>query len=187
MISGRPESDVQVLLLEDNAADADLIRESLRKAGIAAIVRQVGHREDYVEALDARRPDVVLADRAVPELRGAEALRIARERYPDLPVIFVSGPMGDELASEVIKEGATDYVPKPQLARLGPAIRRVLEERAHDQQRERAEQQLRFIADALPSLISYIDTQWRYVFVNEAYNRWFGLAPPEIVGRRVWE
>src|SRR6185503_11854214 len=117
MIAGRSDPDVQVLLLEDNAADADLIRESLRKAGIEVMVRQVAHREGYVEALDALRPDLVLADRAVSELEGAEALRLARERYPDLPFIFVSDPEGDEI--EAIQEGASNVVLKDDLPRLG--------------------------------------------------------------------
>jgi PAS domain S-box-containing protein len=188
MIAGRPDRDFQVLLLEDDAAEADLIRESLRKAGIDTIIRQVSQREGYVEALDAGRPDLVLADQAVPELSGEEALRIARERYPDLPFIFVAEPPGDDdTGAEEINGGATDYVLKPQLARLGPAVRRVLEEKSHDQQRERAEHQLRFIADALPSLLSAVDSQWRYVFVNQSYQRWFGLSTDEILGRRVWE
>jgi PAS domain S-box-containing protein len=194
MIAGRPDRDVQILLLKDTPADADLIREALQEAGVAAVIRQVSHREGYVAALDARRPDLILADHALPAFRGLEALKLARERYPGIPFIMFSGAIEEEPAVEAIKEGATDYIPKDNLTRLGTSVRRALAEALNlgpqtcaEESQRAAEHQLRLLADGLPSLISYVDPEWRYVFANAAYRHWFGLSPAELVGKRVWE
>lgn len=187
MIAGRSDYDVQVLLLEDIDSDADLIREALQQSGIAAEVRQVDRRDRYVAELEARRPDLVLADHSLSAFRGVEALHLARQRYPDVPFIFVSGGFGEERAVESMKEGATDYVLKDQLGRLGPVVRRALDEATRRRDQERAEHQLRLLADRLPSLISYIDPDSKYQFANEAYRRWFGLKPGELTGKRIWE
>ncbi|HXU10579.1 MAG TPA: ATP-binding protein [Candidatus Binatia bacterium] len=187
MIAGRPDTDVQVLLLEDIDSDAELIREALQRSGIDVDVRQVDRRDSYVQALDARRPDVVLADHSVSTFRGIDALHLARERYPDVPFIFVSGAYGEQRVIESMKEGATDYVLKDHLVRLGPAVRRALDEAAHRRNQEQAEHRLRLLANGLPALISYIDPEWRYQFANEAYRHWFGTAPEELRGKRIWD
>jgi PAS domain S-box-containing protein len=119
--------------------------------------------------------------------RGIDALHLARERYPDVPFIFVSGGYGEERVVESMKEGATDYVLKDHLGRLGPVVRRALEEATHRRDQERAEHQLRLLADRLPWVISYVDPQSRYQFVNESYHRWFGLTTGEMIGRPIWE
>ena len=187
MIAGRPDHNVQVLLLEDIDSDAELIRMALQQSGIAARVRQVDRRDRYVQELETKRPDLVLADHSLSAFRGTEALRLARERYPDVPFIFVSGGYGEERAVESMKEGATDYVLKDHLTRLGPIVRRALDEVTHRREQERAEHHLRLLADRLPSLISYVDLESRYQFTNEAYRRWFGLAPADLKGKKIWE
>src|SRR6185503_4018406 len=162
-------------------------REALQRSGIDVDVRQVDRRDSYVQALDARRPDVVLADHSVSTFRGIDALHLARERYPDVPFIFVSGAYGEQRVIESMKEGATDYVLKDHLVRLGPAVRRALDEAAHRRNQEQAEHRLRLRANGLPALISYIDPEWRYQFANEAYRHWFGYAPEELRGKRIWD
>src|SRR5262249_55371663 len=134
------ESPVQILLLEDVPADADLVQQALRSAGVSADIRLVDQRDEYLRALDQLRPDIILADHALPEFKNADALQLARERYPDVPFIFVSGAVGEELAVEAIKEGATDYVLKDHLLRLGPAVRRALGESNERRERLRSEE-----------------------------------------------
>src|SRR5262245_63559527 len=102
MIAGRsdPKAEVQVLLLENTECEAQRVQAALRKSGICAVIRRALDREQYLEALDARRPDVVLANSSTPAFRGTEALELARDRYPDLPFIFLSGSKGESLAVE---------------------------------------------------------------------------------------
>src|SRR5205823_2381032 len=100
-------------------------------------------REAFVAALERKRFDLILSDFALPTFDGFSALAIARELAPDLPFIFVSGAMGEDRAVESLRSGATDYVLKQRLTRLGPAVVRALREASERRARERAETQLR--------------------------------------------
>ncbi len=122
-----PQS-LQILHLEDNPYDAELIRESLRSEGLNCTVTCVDNRQDYVAALTASSPDVILADYALPTFDGQSALQIAQEICPLVPFIFVSGAIGEDKAIESLKAGATDYVFKHRLSGLAPAVRRALRE-----------------------------------------------------------
>src|SRR2546426_545536 len=94
---------IRVLLLEDVAADADLVQQALEQSGLAALIQQVDRRDDYVKALEEGRPDVILADRTLSTIRDTDALQMARDHHPDVPFIFVSGAVGEERAVEAIK------------------------------------------------------------------------------------
>jgi PAS domain S-box-containing protein len=183
MITRRPSPEIQILLLEDVPADADLVRQAIQNARIPARIRLVDRKDEYVNALEALRPDIILADHALPSFRSAEALKLARRVYPDVPFIFVSGAVGEELAVEAVREGATDYVLKDHLIRLGPAVRRALEEASHRREKARTEEALRLIvANALDAVImmdsSGIVSAW-----NPQSERIFGWRSDEAVGR----
>jgi DNA-binding NtrC family response regulator len=128
----QPQADmpqpVRLLLLEDNAADAELAQRLLGRAGLRLTTIVVETRAAFVEQLAAFGPDIILSDFALPGFSGAAALEIAQDRYPDIPVIIWSGVLGDEAAVELIKHGATDYILKDRPARLPSAIRRALAE-----------------------------------------------------------
>lgn len=119
---------VRILILEDEVWDAQLAQRLLTDAGLAFVAVVVETRASFVEQMAATRPDLILADYHLPGFSGAEALQIAQERYPDIPVIIWSGVLGDEAAVELIKQGATDYVLKDRPARLPSAIVRALAE-----------------------------------------------------------
>ena len=119
---------VRILILEDEAWDAQLAQRLLTDAGLAFAAVVVETRASFVEQVAAIRPDLILADYHLPGFSGAEALKIAQERYPDIPVIIWSGVLGDEAAVELIKQGATDYVLKDRPARLPSAVIRALAE-----------------------------------------------------------
>jgi len=116
------------LYLEDNPADVELSRAILEKEGLKYEMTVVDTREDYVAALEAGGYDLILADYHLPTFDGMRALEIAREKFSWLPFIFVSGMMGEEIATESLKHGATDYVLKERLARLPGSMRRALVE-----------------------------------------------------------
>src|SRR5215468_473855 len=122
------KSSICILYLEDNPVDVELSRALLEKDGLKYEMKVVDTREDYVTALEAGGYDLILADYQLPSFDGMAALEIAREKYSWLPFIFVSGAMGEEIATESLKRGATDYVLKERLARLPGSMRRALVE-----------------------------------------------------------
>ena len=117
---------VRLLIVEDDAADAELAQRLLAKACLDLTAVVVETRAAFEEQLAGFRPDVILSDFALPGFSGAVALEIAQERQPDVPFIIWSGVLGDEAAVELIKHGATDYILKDRPARLPSAIRRAL-------------------------------------------------------------
>lgn len=156
----RPEPagprELRILLLEDNAPHAELVEHFLRDSGMKFRVTRVETREAYLEQLEHHAPDMILSDYALPSFDGYAALAIAKEKVPNIPFIFVTGTMGEEVAIETLKNGATDYVLKTRLARLGPAVQRALRETADRHERQRAEEKLRRSLDQLRALTSYL-------------------------------
>src|SRR5213079_2571464 len=132
-----------ILMLEDDAADAELTTFALRKGGLNFSVCRVQTRDDYVYELENDPPELILSDYSLPGFDGHAALELARERCPETPFIFVTGTMGEEVAIETLKSGATDYVLKTRLSRLIPAVHRALREMHERSERRRAEEQLR--------------------------------------------
>src|SRR5262245_18827545 len=119
---------IRVLHLEDDPADAHLVREHLRRSGLDALISVVASREAFDAALAGGGFDVVLCDYHLPRFDGLSALNLARARAGQIPFILVTGALGDERAVELLRSGATDFVLKDRLARLAPAIERALSE-----------------------------------------------------------
>lgn len=136
---------VRILLLEDNALDADLIRERLLLGGIPNRMDRVSRREAFTQALQASGYDLILADHRLPSFDGLTALQIAHELAPETPFIFVSGTLGEEIAIDALKRGATDYVVKHRLQRLPSAVERALAEARERAERRKAEAQQRLL------------------------------------------
>jgi signal transduction histidine kinase/CheY-like chemotaxis protein len=134
---------LRILLLEDSAADAQLTQDILAADGLLCDVVLVQTRAEFVTALDDRRLNLILADYRLPSFDGISALELAVAARPDLPFIFVSGTLGEEVAIEALKIGATDYVLKTRLSRLVPAVQRAMREAAERAERKKAEQALR--------------------------------------------
>jgi signal transduction histidine kinase len=151
-----PARDLRILLLEDNAPHAELVEHFLRDSGLSFHLSRVETREAYLEALEQQPPDMILSDYALPSFDGYTALALAKEKVPNIPFIFVTGTMGEEVAIETLKSGATDYVLKTRLARLGPAVQRALRESADRRERQRAEDKLRRSLDQLRALTTYL-------------------------------
>jgi PAS domain S-box-containing protein len=130
---------LRILHLEDNPHDAELIQAALESEGIVSHVARVETRADFIASLEQGGFDVILADYTLPSFDGLSALNIALEKYPDVPFIFVSGTLGEEVAIEALKIGATDYLLKERLSRLGPSVHRALREARERDERRRAE------------------------------------------------
>ncbi len=129
---------IRALLLEDVPADADLIAHELRKADPHARVRRVTGREDFEGALRDFAPNVVISDHNLPQFSGRDALELVRRVAHGLPFILVTGSLNEETAVEYMKAGATDYLLKDRITRLGPAVLAVLEQKRGREKQERA-------------------------------------------------
>jgi PAS domain S-box-containing protein len=137
------KSPLRILLLEDNAADAALVQDVLEADGLRCEIVRVQTRAAFANALEDPQLDLILADYSLPSFDGVSALKLALGARPDLPFIFVSGTIGEEVAVEVLKIGATDYVLKTKLSRLVPAVQRAMREAGERAERRKAEQALR--------------------------------------------
>lgn len=134
---------LELLLLEDNPVDAAIIGAHIEKFLGNVSITRVDNEEDFRTAMTRTDLDVILSDYDMPEFDGLSALRIAREFTKDLPFIFVSGGLGEERATQALRDGATDYVVKDRLARLPAAIERAVVERRKREELRRAEDALR--------------------------------------------
>jgi len=120
------KSPLRILHLEDDPNDAALVQATLEADGITCATTCVSSRDDFVAALERGGIDLILSDFTLPAFDGLSALKIAHAGRPDLPVIMVSGTLGEERAVDSLKNGATDYVLKERLPRLAPAVRRAM-------------------------------------------------------------
>src|SRR5450759_1538223 len=135
------KSPLHILHLEDDPNDAALIQSTLETGGITCATTRVENQDDFVAALEHGGIDLILSDFSLPTFDGLSALEIVRAKWPDLPVILVSGTLGEERAIDSLKSGATDYVLKERLVRLAPAVRRAMQEVEERAERRRLEAQ----------------------------------------------
>jgi signal transduction histidine kinase len=133
---------LRVLHVEDNEMDAELVAQALRRGGLSAAVIVVQEEAEFEQQLRKHHPEVVLADYNLPKWKGIDALHVLRREGLDIPLILVSGALGDVTAVECIKRGATDYVLKDGLARLPEAVRRALQEKLELRLRRQTEEDL---------------------------------------------
>jgi len=182
---------LRILLLEDVASDAELTERELRKAKLAFSLERVETREAFVRELEEFRPHLILGDYKLPTFDGLSALAISQEKCPDIPFIFVSGAIGEELAIETLKKGATDYVLKDHLSRLVPTVRRALGEaeehiklrQAKEALRE-SEEKLRNILRSSPSAITVSDLDGNIIECNQVTLDMHGYsAKEELLGK----
>ena len=134
-------TSLNLLVLEDSPNDAELMIETLREAGFDPTFRRVDSKDAYLRELD-QPPDFILSDYSMPQFTAQDALQLMKERGLDLPFIIVSGCMGEDMAVECMKAGASDYLLKDRLARLGHAVTQALERKRLIEEKRQAEQRL---------------------------------------------
>ncbi len=194
MSSTSEASPIRILMLEDSALDAELIGAQLKRAHLPFTSERVWTREAFLAELASNTHDIILADHVLPGFDGDTALTLASELAPEIPFIFVSGTLTEELAVQALTRGARDYVVKQRLQRLPDAVVRALKERDDRRLRQHAERELhtsrerlQLITDALPALIAHLDIEHRYRFANNTYRDWHGLSPEQLVGKHISE
>jgi diguanylate cyclase (GGDEF)-like protein/PAS domain S-box-containing protein len=192
------ESELRVLFVEDQPLDAELCEHELRRAGLKFQSQRVYTRAAFAAALHQFAPDLILSDFSMPtDLDGFTALGLARERAAHVPFVFVSGTIGEERAVEAMKAGATDYVLKDKLARLGPIVHRALKEAGERRDKLRFEAELRSsetrfrsFMQHLPARASIRTLDGCYTYVNEVWQQAMGLQASDVIGKRyddVWD
>lgn len=159
------DKELRILILEDVLTDAEVEEQELRKAGLVFTSKIVDTREAFLKALDEFFPDIILSDYDLPSFDGLAALRLAKRKRPDMPFILVTAALGEELAIETLKEGATDYVLKDNLKRLVPSVNRALEEAKLITERKRADDMLKQSEERYRLLFNGITEA---VYVHEA-------------------
>ena len=134
---------LRILSVEDDPRDTELIQGLLETEGIVCEVTRVDTEAALLSSIEQGGIDLILADYSLPSFDGISALKLAMIACPDVPFIFVSGTLGEEVAIEALKIGATDYVLKTRLSRLAPAVRRARREVTQKAERKRAQEALR--------------------------------------------
>jgi two-component system cell cycle sensor histidine kinase/response regulator CckA len=174
---------VRVLMVEDNDNDAVLIRRELARLTPPPDVQHVRTQPAFAAALDGFAPHVILCDHNIPGFSGWEALELAQRTRSDMPFILVTGSLDEETAVRYLKGGASDYILKDRLVRLGPALLEALERARQRDELRRQERLLRQIIDANPSLIFVKDWNGRFVLVNRATAEVYGTTVNALIGK----
>lgn len=140
---------LRVLIVEDSEDDTFLVMRELKKGGYEPVFQRVDDPESFTAALARQSWDVIIADHSMPHFSGLKALTLLKESGRDVPFIIVSGAIGEDVAVSAMKAGAHDYVMKDNLARLGPAVQRELQEAEARLARRQAEEALQKANDEL--------------------------------------
>jgi PAS domain S-box-containing protein len=152
------DKKLKILMLDANASDANAIEKELERAVISFTAERVETKDGFEASLREFGPDLVLSDYWLPSFDGISALNLCLKELPDVPFIFVSGALGEELAIDAMKNGATDYVLKVGLSRLVPAVRRALRESEERAERKLAESKLRESEERLKTILGSVST-----------------------------
>lgn len=190
MNKGTMKKELHILILEDNSADAELMEHELHEAGIVFSAKRVEIKDSFIKELENFTPDIIITDYKLPSFNGSSALAIAKAECPDVPVIFVTGALGEEMAVEILKKGATDYILKHQLSHLAPAVLRALREVEERVERKRADEALReserkyhALAELSPVGIFRTDSEADCSYINERWQEISGLTLEEALGK----
>lgn len=181
---------LKILMVEDQPTDVELSMRELKRASINFEIRRVESEPEYRDELSNNPPDIVISDFSMPKFDGLSALRISQEVQPDIPFIFVSGTIGEEMAVESLKRGATDYVLKTNLKKLPNAVVSALVRMREKTARKFAEKELQesnrlfqIFMEHLPGSAYIKDSQGRYIFANKATARALNITPEELLGK----
>jgi PAS domain S-box-containing protein len=185
---------IKILILEDVPLDVELMEAELKREGIKFISHRVETEEEYRRELTEFQPDVILADHSLPQFDGISAMYIAQDISPQTPFIFVSGQMGEEFAVEMLKKGATDYVLKHNLSKLGHAVKRALNEAEEYLKKRKAEEKLaksekeyKALFELSPDYVVVLDPDGMVLDINHHAAEDSGLSRSDFIGKDIHE
>lgn len=152
------ERELRILMLEDREEDAALVDRILQREKFSFTRIRVDTRDEFAEALDSFKPDVILSDHALPQFNSIEALKICQSKKSQAPFILVTGAVSEEFAVNCLKRGADDYVLKSNLSRLPLAIRYALRQHRYETNRQVQEEMLRKQNEELTKINKELDS-----------------------------
>jgi two-component system, cell cycle sensor histidine kinase and response regulator CckA len=183
------EDALRILILEDVPMDAELVEYELERARIPFVSRLVDSRDEFLRELEDFQPDLILSDYTLPRFDGMTALSLARERAPSIPFLIVTGSVNEETAVGCMKAGATDYLLKSNLARIGPAIQAALERGRAQAQKTQAEAALasserrfRSLVQNSSDLVTILAPDGTILYASDSAERIVGYSPGQLVG-----
>ncbi|MEO7931744.1 MAG: response regulator [Chthoniobacterales bacterium] len=184
------KSPLNILHLEDDPQDAALVQAALEAGGIVCATTCVENRVDFLATLKRGGIDLILSDFSLPAFDGLSALEIVRAQWPDIPLIFVSGTLGEERAIDSLKSGATDYVLKERLSRLAPAVRRAMRETDERAKRCQVESELEASEQSFANAFEYApigmalaSPDGQFLKVNRSLCETVGYSEAELLSR----
>jgi len=185
-------SKIKILHLEDDPDDSELVLTELKSGEFEVEYTRVDNEKQFRNQLENNNFDIVLADYNLPTFNGISALRICAEKYPETPFIIVSGTLGEEIAVEMLKYGAADYLLKQNLKRLVAAIehalaeaRLKLEKLKTEKELKESEEKFRTIIENSADAIFVADANGNYVFTNKKVTELLGFSQEEMVLKKI--
>ncbi|MDD3033319.1 MAG: response regulator [Bacteroidales bacterium] len=187
------DTKLKILFVEDNPSDLRMIKDFILDGNILFDSVAVETREDFINAINSYKPDIILSDYNLPIFNGMEALNIRNELLPDTPFILITGSINEETAVNSLKSGADDYILKDNLRRLNNAIMNALEQKRAMQEKELAEKRLKesekiyrymFAKNPQPMWIYDVETLF-FLEVNSAAVNLYGYTRDEFLSMRV--
>jgi PAS domain S-box-containing protein len=181
------KTKLRILYLEDDENDVELVRVQLANAGFECDIKTAQNRDEYSSALEESQFDLIFSDFTLPSFDGKTALQLAGEIKPDVPFIFVSGTIGEDVAIEGLLNGATDYVLKQKLTRLVPAVRRALQEVEEKAKGAASGAELRSLFAAMTEVVLVLDKDGRYLQIAPTNPSLLYKPPAELIGKTIHE
>jgi len=184
------EITLRILIIEDNETDAELVLRQISRSGFNIAFERVETMQQMKDALSNEAWDLIISDYNLPQFDANGALNLLKETGFDIPFIVVSGNIGEETAVSLMKAGANDYLMKDNLARLGPAIQRELDDVKNRLDRKKAEELLREsenkyrkIFESVQDVFYQIDASGKIIEISPSIIRYSGYSREELIGR----
>ncbi len=179
---------LNILLIEDSEDDAILLLRELKRGGYDVNYKLVETENDMSSAIDNEEWDIIITDYNMPEFSAPGVLKVVKNKKKDIPVIIISGAIGEEAAAEIMRQGARDYIKKENWARLIPAIEREVNEKLMRIKISKAESALqtsekryRSVVETANDAIITISDGGKILFVSHAVGKIFGYSPYELI------
>lgn len=182
--------EIKILHLEDNDLDAEIINNQLQKEGFSFQIYRASNKKEFLTGIQGHKLDIIISDFSLPDYDGISALQLVKQSLPGTPFLFISSTLSEDKAIQALRYGATDYVPKNKIEKLGPVIKRIIHEQDLKMEKRRAEkafhesmQLYSTLVETQPAGVSLTDLNGRVLYVSKRLALMLGYnSPEEMIG-----